>query len=380
MISKIHLLLYTLPMKYLSIVTILCLTIPVQAQTLYEDLQGVWQAQVVEIVSSNTKDNQDDKSAGFEQIIQAEILEGPQQGEVVQVQNDFIELQAGQKFFMNYLVEIDGGVLYSVREVDRRGPLLWLVVIFAAVVIAFGGKQGVRSLISLVGSFAAIMFILLPLLLSGYSPVLISSLVGAIVLFCAIYFTHGFNKQSTIAFIGTFSGVVLTGLLAYLSVKWAMLTGFSSDETVYLNFATEGSLNLQGLLLGGIIIGVLGVLDDIAVTQVAMVAELKRAAKDMPAIEIFKRAIHVGREHVSALVNTLVLAYAGVSLPLLLWFFGADASFTTIVNQELFATEVVRTVVGSIGLILTVPITTFLAAYYLKEEDLKHSHLHIHHH
>jgi uncharacterized membrane protein len=174
--------------------------------------------------------------------------------------------------------------------------------------------------------------------------------------------------------------VLLTGILAIVAVTMSSLSGFVGDESVYLNFNTQGSLDFTGLLLGAIIIGVLGVLDDIAVTQVAIVAELYDSNATMGRREIYRRALRVGREHVSALVNTLVLAYTGVSLPLLLYFYLSPTSFSSLVNAEIFATEIVRTIVGSIGLIMTVPIVTALAVFYLKGYKSKHSHSHSHGH
>lgn len=350
----------------------------VNAQEIHQDLQGVWRAKVVEIVSTKEESVPGTQLKATVQYIRAQILEGERAGERVLVKNDYLKLKEGDKFYMNYLITVEGVEMFSVRDVDRRATLAILVGLFAFVVILFSGKQGVRSLLSLMGSFLMIIFVLLPLLLRGYAPIPTSILVGALVLFCAIYFTHGFNFSSTIAFAGTTSAVVLTGILAYVAVHASRLSGFYSDETVYLNLNTHGTLNFEGLLLGGIIIGVLGVLDDIAVTQVAVVSELKHLNKDLTFKEIYFKALRVGREHVSALVNTLVLAYAGVSLPLMLWVSQSNSSFSTIINDEIFATEIVRTLVGSIGLILTVPITTFLAVYFAHR--LKHTHIHSHGH
>jgi uncharacterized membrane protein len=170
----------------------------------------------------------------------------------------------------------------------------------------------------------------------------------------------------------------LTGILAYLGVTLARLNGLASEEAFYLNLNTSGTLDFAGLLLGGIMIGVLGVLDDIAVTQAAVVSELYNSASHLSRKEIYKKALRVGKEHVGALVNTLALAYTGASLPLLLFFSMSDSSISSIINQEIFATEIIRTIVGSIGLILTVPITTFLAVYFLKgyKGEAVHSHSH----
>ncbi|MBI5139757.1 YibE/F family protein, partial [Candidatus Nomurabacteria bacterium] len=228
------------------------------------------------------------------------------------------------------------------------------------------GKQGFRSLLSLVGGFLVIVYLLLPMLIKGYSPILVSVSVATIILFFAIYFTHGFNLESTVAFSGTIFAVVLTGALAYFSVQLMQLTGFNTEEATFLNLGSTIKLNFHGLLLGGILIGVLGILDDIAITQSAVVSEIYNSASHLTKKEVYKKAMRVGREHVSALVNTLVLAYTGASLPLLLLISNYDYPLRYIISNELFATEIVRTVVGSIGLVLTVPITTLLAVYLLK--------------
>jgi uncharacterized membrane protein len=172
--------------------------------------------------------------------------------------------------------------------------------------------------------------------------------------------------------------VILTGVLAYIGVTFAHLTGFVSDEAVYLNLNTKGTLDFAGLLFGGIMIGALGVLDDIAVTQAAVVSELYNSASHLSKKEIYIKALRVGKEHVGALVNTLALAYTGASLPLLLLFSTSDSSISSIINREIFATEIIRTVAGSIGLILTVPITTMLAVWLLKGYKGGHVHSHSH--
>lgn len=368
--------------KFIALSLLILFFIPALAfsQEIHQDLQGLWKAKVIDIVSQKEELIPGTDTSQIIQTLNVEILEGNRNGELVTFDNDYYVLEEGQKFFLNYLVTINGTELYSVRDIDRQGGILALVALFIAVVLVFGRMQGLRSLLSLAGSFLVIIYVLLPLLLKGYSPILVSVVVGSLILFVAIFFTHGFNKRSLVAFSGTVISVFLTGILAFFSIKFMNLTGFFSDETVYLNFSTNGSLNFEGLLLGGIIIGVLGVLDDIAITQVAVVSEMKTLSENLSKRELFQKAINVGKEHVSALVNTIVLAYAGVSLPLLLWFSQSTAPMWTIINNEIFATEIARTIIGSIGLIMTVPITTFLAVLfsekYKKGESHKHGHSH----
>jgi uncharacterized membrane protein len=351
------------------------------AQEIIQDKTEVVKAQVLEILNQTEEDILDTGVESIFQTIKIKILEGDQSGEIVTIENDYIPLKDGQRFFLFHTIDgLDGRETYSVRDIDRRPVIIFFVALFVAVVLFFSGKQGLRSLIGLTGSFFVILYILIPSLLKGYPPIFTSVFVATIILFLAIYFTHGFNRVSTVAFTGTVLAVILTGVLAYIGVTLAQFTGIVSEEAFYLNLNTRGTLDLTGLLLGGIMIGVLGVLDDIAVTQAAVVRELYDSAPHLSGKKIYKKALGVGKEHVGALVNTLALAYTGASLPLLLLFSSGNSSMSSIINQEIFATEIIRTVVGSIGLILTVPITTFLAVYFLKGYRGKVLETHIGHH
>jgi uncharacterized membrane protein len=335
------------------------------AQELHQDLQGVWRAQVLEVEDQRVVIVPGTDVENRVQTLKVLILEGERQGEEVRFENDYIQLKKGDRFYLNYLITIGGVELYSVREVDRRFAMAMVALIFVATILLFGGMQGFRALLSLSGSLFVIIYVLVPNLVKGYSPIPLSILVAGAVLFFAIFFTHGFNRRSAIAFMGTIIAVGLTGLLAVFSINLTSLTGFSSDESIYLNLNTGGQLNFVGLLLAGIIIGALGVLDDIAITQVAVVREIYGAGKNLTQWQVYKRAIRVGKEHVGALVNTLVFAYTGAALPLLLLFSLSDSSMLSIINREVFATEIIRSLIGSIGLVLCVPITTLLAAFLL---------------
>ncbi len=347
--------------------------------TLIQDKVEIVKARVVEVLKQEKREVPGTDVQSVYQTIKVEVLEGDKKGQIITVENDFLVLEKGDRFFLHHSIDgLDGREMYSVRDIDRRGAMVFFIALFIGVVLLFSGKQGIRSIIGLAGSFFVILYVLVPSLLNGYPPVLTSIVIASVILFFAIYFTHGFNRVSTVAFSGTVIAVILTGVLAYLGVTFAHLTGFASDEAVYLNFNTRGTLDFAGLLLGGIMIGVLGVLDDIAVTQAAVVSELYGSASHLSRKEIYTKALRVGKEHVGALVNTLALAYTGASLPLILLFSTSDSSLSSIINQEIFATEIIRTVVGSIGLILTVPITTLLAVYLLKGYKGKHTHSHSH--
>jgi len=317
------------------------------------------------------------------QTLEVKLLGETAPDELIKVENDYIPVAEGQRVFVrastnNFTEEIQYGLI----EVKRTGALWWLFGLFAAVIIGFGGWQGVRSLVSLAASLFIILYLLVPSLASGAPPILTSIGIAFLIMFGAVFFTHGFTKKSLAAFLGSMIAIVITGALAWLAVSATMLTGFGSDESVFLNVNTGGTLDFSGLLLGAIIIGVLGVLDDIAITQVAVVGELLALRGTQSLRDIFWRAIKVGREHVAALVNTLVLAYTGAALPLLLWVSTASTNFALEANREIFAVEIVRTLVGSIGLIMCVPITTALAMYLLRKtppEELEKMGGHHHH-
>ncbi len=366
---------------YFFVVSMFCaLAVPqVQAQELRTETQQSYRAKVMDVVSEDVRLVPGTDTEHRYQTIRAEILEGPQEGEEVTIENDYLALKEGDRFYLSHTTLLDGSEVYGVLSIDRTSSLLWLAVFFAAVVIAFGGWQGVRSLIALAGSLAAIVYILMPGLLAGFSPILTSVGVAAVVLCVAIFFTHGFNRESLVAYAGTMVAVCATGLFALVAVSWASLSGFAAEESVYLNINTQGTLDFTGLLLGAIIIGVLGVLDDIAITQAAVVGELYSSRPDMGKLEAYHRALRVGREHVGALINTLALAYTGAALPLLLLLYTTEADLRSIVNMEVFATEIVRTIVGSFGLVLTVPLVTALAAWFLHGRTHRSGHHHAHH-
>lgn len=349
------------------------------AQEVHEDYKGTYKAEVIKIISEETREIWNDTSSVYKKI-EIEFTNGSKEGEKVIFETDYPKIEEGLKVYVNHLVLIDGEEIYSITNIDRTGQIYFFIGLFILAVILLGGKQGIRSLLSLVLSFLSIFYVLLPGILNGWNPLLASFFVASIILFFAIFFTHGWNKESVVAFGGTMLSVFFTSVLAIIAVKATHLSGFSTDESTYLYFNTQGALDFTGLLLGAIIIGVLGVLDDIAVTQAAVVTELYNSNSQIKPLEVYRRAMRIGREHVGALVNTLVLAYTGTALPLLLLFKTREYDLLTAINLEVFATEIIRTIIGSIGLIITVPIVTLMAVYFLKGYKSKHGHSHSHGH
>lgn len=349
---------------------LLSLSNTAHAQEFVPDTIETAKARVLEVVSQEQRVIPGTDTEGIYQDIRAEILSGEEEGVVVMIENDYLELTEDQIFYISHVTnELSGTDYYAVAEVDRLPALAMLGMLFVAVVLLFGGRQGARGLLALIGSLLFIAFLLLPGVLHGYSPVLVSMFVASIIVTLGSYVTHGFNKTTTTAVLGMVVTIITTGLLAHFSIEFSHLSGFTSDESVYLNFNTRGAIDLAGLLLGGILIGTLGVLYDAAIGQSVAVEELSSAGRHLSRGEIYRRALRIGREHIGALVNTLAIAYVGASLPLLLLFYGFGSdSILIALNREIFATEIVRTLVGSIGIVLTVPITTAIATRLLVEE------------
>jgi uncharacterized membrane protein len=254
------------------------------------------------------------------------------------------------------------GEAYVFADFERRSAVYWAVALFALCVVVLGRWQGVRSLVGLGLSLLVVVLFIVPAILDGGPPLLIALVGGLAVMLATVPLTHGLGAKSLAAILGAVVSIVLTALLAVLFVGLANITGFASDEAALLR-STPGreSLSLEGLVLAGMLVGALGVLDDVTVSQASTVLALRRADPHQSARRLFSEAMTVGRDHLGATVNTLVLAYVGAALPVLLIFANQQTSFGAAFNREDVSEEVIAMCVGSIGLIAAVPLTTLLA-------------------
>jgi uncharacterized membrane protein len=268
---------------------------------------------------------------------------------------------AGQRVKLQEISDVTGQTTYLVSDFRRERPMALLAVMFLFAVVAFGRWQGARALVGLAITFGIIIGFIIPAILDGRSPVTVALVGAVIIMIVTLYLSHGYSRKTTAAVVGTAFALLLTGVLAVVFVAVTHLTGFTSEEARLANLEV-GGLSLTGLLLAGIIIGGLGVLDDVTMSQASTVFELHRANPAASFAELLRGALNVGRDHIAATVNTLFLAYAGASLPLLILFSTGTDTVGTVVTSEIVAVEVVRTLVGSIGLIAAVPLTTALAA------------------
>lgn len=295
-----------------------------------------------------------------------EVVSGEHEGTRASFVNDYLPVKEGDVVFVRHTVSgIDGVEMWAISEPYRIPVLVALFAGFLLLLFAFGGLQGVRGLASLIGSLGLIFYVLLPGIYGGMSPVLLSVGVAALITIFGSYVTHGFTRTTTAAMLGMIATVLITGAAAYLVIHAAGLSGFTSEQNVYLNFNTSGRIDMLGLLFGGVMIGLLGVLYDMAIGQAVAVEELYRAGKHYTRRDAYLRGLRIGREHIGALVNTLAIAYVGASLPLFLLFSQSTVGVEYLANSELFATEIVRILIGSSGVILAVPLTTLVAAVVL---------------
>ena len=269
-----------------------------------------------------------------------------------------IRISPGDKVIVGYE---DSNDYYFFVDRDRRTPLVWLAGLFALVVVALGRLRGALALVGMAATLVVLIAFVAPSVLDGNDPVLVAVVAAAVIAFVSLYLTHGLNAHTTVALAGTLAALGLTLGLSRVFFGLSEFTGLATEEGLTLPLIA-GDVDLASLLLGGAIIGALGALDDVTVTQVATVSELRYRSPDLPRRELITSGIRVGREHIAATVNTLLLAYAGAGLPLVLLFAVSDQSLAMVANSELIAVEIVRTLCGSLGLVAAVPVTTVLAA------------------
>jgi len=335
-----------------------------------------YKAEVIRVLGENYNELLGQNS--IEQELIARVLDGPDAGKEYEIEflipegvSGKARLNEGDKVV---LVKQTSGEEsnYYMSDVYRL-PGLWLLLgLFFVCVIALTRFAGVRAIISLGISLSVIVYFLVPRLLSGGSILLVGLFTVFVLANASLFFSHGVNRRTIIAFISTISTVIFSYVLASLTISGMHLFGLGSEESFYLlNIAQDISVDLGVILILGIIIGVMGVLDDVTTAQAATIEELHKANPELGFAELTKRGFSVGREHILSLVNTLVLVYTGASLPLLLLSHVYQRPAWLMLNSELYIEEIVKILVASISLLLAVPITTVLAAWYFSKSSQK---------
>ncbi|MGB7876031.1 MAG: YibE/F family protein [Anaerolineales bacterium] len=303
------------------------------------------------------------------QLARVEILEGEYAGILMeidygkrQVLPGNVYLNPGDRILVTVGERPDSVITAYYTEHVRTTPILWLLATFVVAILLISRWKGLRSLLSMAFSLFVIISYIIPHILAGEDPVQVSIIGSALLLGVTLYLTYGWNLKTHSAVLGMVFVLLITGTLAYVFVVFTRLTGAGDENALFLIQMLQSRINLRGLLLGGMIIGALGVLDDLVTTQASAVFELYGANPGLGFRGLYNAAMRIGQDHVAATVNTLVLAYAGASLPMLLMFSLGRGEFGYLVNFSFVAEEIVRTLVGSLGLVAAVPLTTAIAA------------------
>ena len=307
----------------------------------------------------------------FSQLVEVKLLQGPKSGQTMELSyapgstgNGDQDLKVGEKILVVQTEQLGEEVHYIIDRY-RIKSVVYLAIFFFILVATCTGWKGIRSILGLGFTIGVIVFYILPQIIEGGSPFITFLIGGLIIALISIYLGHGFNRRTTLAVLSTLITLIISIGVAIFAIKWAKMFGLGTEEAFYVQVGDLATINLRGLLLGGIIIGILGVLDDVTTAQAATVEEIYKANNKLSFRELTKRGLSVGHEHIVSLVNTLALAYVGASFPLLLLF--KTQSYMPLwvtLNSERITEEIVRTLIGSSALVIAVPITTYLAAYY----------------
>lgn len=321
-------------------------------------------AQVTGVVEE--KQLSDNGENHLTQLLNVKIEGGSYENKKIQVENNnsYVagqrKYKAGDEVFLVAEKDSENKLNFKVYDYNRLSPLLWLFILFVVVTVVTGRVRGVTSFIGMACSFLIIFYFVLPQILAGANSFLVAIIAALAIVPLTFYLSHGFNRKATAAIIGTMITLVIVGVVATIAVDVSHLSGLASEEVNTLLLERPGVFNVKDLLLAGIIISLLGILDDIAISQAAIVFKLKEVSPNLKLGALFTKAMDVGRDHIASVVNTLVLVYTGAALPLLLLFLNNPAPFTEIMNEEFIAEEILRTLVASIGIVIAVPLTTLI--------------------
>lgn len=308
------------------------------------------------------------------QVVQVQVMEGSLKGRTLTITNEItdnpvfnIDVAPGREVILS-IVNEGGKKEVNIADYHRAPTLTWLLAVFLLAFLIFGGKKGLKSLLGLVVSVCLIAFVMLPLSLIGFNPLVVAVFICLVSTMATVYFVAGMTKKAQAAVLGTIGGVIVAGLAAFIVIQTAPLTGLSSEEAQILRGSIlEASPRFyRGLLAAGMLIGALGVIMDVGVSIASAVAEVSSTGS-YSFKQLYQSGMNVGRDIMGTMTNTLILAYAGSALPLLLLI--SQIPSTKLINLDLVATEVASAISGSLGLVLTIPLTAFFAAKLMAHKD-----------
>jgi uncharacterized membrane protein len=369
-----------------TLLLILAILVLVTTPVIADDFEGTHdnevpmetvRGKVIEVISEidpNQDELNEDQFAFSSQIVKVKVSTGKYKGQEFIIQNNLTNNQA-------YDIRVKQGdeVLLVIEETEGEAPqvyisdfvrdkyLLYLIIAFIIMLIVIGGLKGVKALVTLIVTAVIIAKVVLPLILKGYNPIWVSIMASVVITIITLFLIAGLNIKSISAIIGTAGGVIFAGFLAYIVGVAAKLTGLSSHEANMLMYIPQGiSFDFRGLLFAGIIIGTLGAVMDVGMSIASAMYEMLEIHPEISPGDLIKSGLNVGRDVMGTMSNTLILAYTGSAIPLLLLFMAYDASFIEVLNLDLIATEVVRSIAGSIGIIVSIPLTALVTGMILK--------------
>lgn len=362
-------------MKKFLTVFLLFMLFSVQFSLAANDEAYPVRAKVVDLLE-NTGDEINELADGYyyeSQFVKVRILEGEFRGRTVTAEHSTTayftdyktyRLKKGDYVFITYNIDENGQpVDIYVTDLVREKSLIFLSALFIFLILILGRGQGVKTIFTLLLTIFLVVKVLIPLILKGYPPLLTSVLICSIVILISFLVIIGWNLKTLAAALGTVSGVIAAGALALIAGTSARLTGLAQEETLMLMNIPQGvNFNYQGLLFSGIIIGAMGAVMDVGMSIASALYEIKETNPDATFYQLVKSGLNVGRDVMGTMSNTLILAYAGGALNLILLFTAYEVPFDQIINGDYMASEIVRALAGSIGLVITIPITTLIAA------------------
>jgi len=335
--------------------------------TAQETLEGV----VTEVLEQKISTTHSGVTSEIYQNLEVLVTRGSLKDRIIRVEvsaanNNAKAYEKSDRVFIEYKKDETGAEeTFTITDHVRGGAIIFLAVIFILLVLVVSKKWGITSLLGTIFSLAVIWKFIVPFILKGYNPILVTIIGSLIIIPVSFYLSYGYTRKTHIAILSTYMSLILTGILAGIFVEITKLSGYTMAESSLLEFV-PGSIDVKGLALSAIIIGALGVLDDVTISQASVVLHLRDSNKEIPFNELYKMSMSIGQDHISSTVNTLIIVYAASAMPLFLLFSNAG-DLSEIINYEVVADEIVRTLVGSIGLVLSVPITTFLAIFTPEE-------------
>lgn len=334
-----------------------------------------FKALVLSIENEGQRDSQGFRS--YFQTIKVELEDDQQKGRIVTVENgnesqitkdQFVS--PGQEIIVDKVTTMDNKISYAVYDDYRLNNIFLFLAIFCFAVILIAGLKGFGSLLGMGISLGIILLYIVPNILTGSDPLTITLIGATAIILITTYLAHGVSQKTTIALVSTLVSIFLTAGLAVMAVKFTNISGIGNEDAFALQVGTTNIINLKGLFLSGIIIATLGALNDITTTQSMTILELKKADRKLNFVALFTKGFSVGKEHIASLVNTLILAYVGSAFAVLIFFVlnPAKIPYWIVLNNELVSDEVVKIIAGSFGLLLSVPIVTFIASFVFSRE------------